>query len=319
MSSAYDALRKSVRDPAVNRWLLPMLEKADETLASGRHGDLPAWQAVLQQLPEARPFFDGSMAAPQLGQEADDPGALAGLLMGLHPWRKGPLNIGGVLVDTEWQSNLKWARIAPHLDLKGHRVLDIGCGNGYYGWRMLAHGAECVIGIDPTLVFVMQWLACRHFCPQPKNFVLPMRLEDLPEDAGGFDTVFSMGVLSHRRDPVEHLRRLARLLKPGGQVLVETLVLEGDGDRVLVPEERYARMRNVWSVPSVAKLKSWLAESGLENIQALDVSATSVEEQRSTDWMRFESLIDSLDPEDHTRTVEGHPAPVRAALLASVR
>lgn len=319
MSSAYDALRKSVRDPAVNRWLLPLLKKADETLASGRHGDLPAWQAVLQQLPEARPFFDGSKAAPQLGLAADDPGTLAGLLMGLHPWRKGPLNIGGVLVDTEWRSDLKWQRIAPHLDLQNHRVLDIGCGNGYYGWRMLAQGAECVIGIDPTLVFVMQWLACRHFCPQQSNFVLPLRVEDLPTGAGRFDTVLSMGVLSHRRDPEGHLRRLTELTRPGGQVLLETLVLDGNGDAVLVPEERYARMRNVWAVPTVAKLGQWMTTAGLQHIRVLDVTATSMQEQRSTAWMRFESLAESLDPEDHTKTTEGYPAPVRAALLATAR
>lgn len=317
MNSAYNALWAETRDPAVKNGLIPLLEKADAILEAGNHGDLPAWQAVLRSLPAARQYFDGSHAAPRLGAAVDDPDALAALLMGLHPWRKGPLNIGGVLVDTEWRSNLKWERIAPHLELKGHRVLDIGCGNGYYGWRMLAQGAECVIGIDPTLVFVMQWLACRHFCPDQKNFVLPLRLEDLPADAGGFDTVFSMGVLSHRREPVEHLKRILKLLKPGGQALVETLVLEGEDERVLVPETRYARMRNVWAVPSVAKLEGWLAEAGLENIQVLDVAVTSVQEQRSTGWMRFESLADSLDPQDPTKTVEAYPAPVRAALLAT--
>ena len=39
-------------------------------------------------------------------------------------------------------------------------------------------------------------------------------------------------------------------------------------------------------------------------------------EQRRTDWMRFESLRDFLDAEDPSRTVEGHPAPVRAVMLA---
>lgn len=301
----------------MDSWLAPLIDQAVAIIESGNHGDLPAWRAVLRQLPEAHPFFDGAPAAPRLGNAVEDPAALTQLLMGLHPWRKGPLNIGGVLVDTEWQSNLKWDRISPHLELKGHRVLDIGCGNGYYGWRMLATGANCVIGIDPTLVFVMQWLACRHFCPHQNNFVLPLRLEDLPGSAGGFDTVFSMGVLYHRRDPVAHLRRLKRLLKPGGQVLLETLVLEEDGDRALVPVERYARMRNVWAVPTVSRLQNWMAGARLQNIRVLDVTATSVEEQRSTDWMRFESLGESLDPEDHTKTVEGYPAPARAALLAT--
>ena len=47
-----------------------------------------------------------------------------------------------------------------------------------------------------------------------------------------------------------------------------------------------------------------------------DVSITTVEEQRGTDWMRFQSLSDYLDPADHSRTVEGLPAPMRAVIVA---
>ena len=47
-----------------------------------------------------------------------------------------------------------------------------------------------------------------------------------------------------------------------------------------------------------------------------DVLRGAVEEQRATDWMRFQSLPDFLDPADHSRTVEGLPAPTRAVLLA---
>jgi tRNA (mo5U34)-methyltransferase len=48
----------------------------------------------------------------------------------------------------------------------------------------------------------------------------------------------------------------------------------------------------------------------------VDISTTSIEEQRSTDWMTFESLEDFLDPNDHSKTIEGHPAPTRAVFLA---
>ena len=41
-----------------------------------------------------------------------------------------------------------------------------------------------------------------------------------------------------------------------------------------------------------------------------------VDEQRSTEWMRFDSLASALDPNDSGRTVEGWPAPERALLLA---
>jgi tRNA (mo5U34)-methyltransferase len=205
VSSPYAALRQiAAAEPALH-WLQPLLDESERTIHSGRHGDLPAWRAALAALPPVEPGFeDGD--APALGGPAADPEALAGLLMKLHPWRKGPLRLAGVPLDTEWRSDWKWRRIAPHVDLAGHRVLDVGCGNGYYGWRMLGAGADCVVGLDPTLVFVMQWLACRQLSGPLPNFVLPLRLEQLPAGAGGFDSVFSMGVLYHRRDPVRHFR-----------------------------------------------------------------------------------------------------------------
>lgn len=311
MSDPYLGLEESAP-----KWLLPLLEQSRQIITSGNHGDLPKWQEALQSLPEAPAYFGGNKAAPVHGRETANPAVLQEKLQVLHPWRKGPLEIAGIKIDTEWRSDWKWDRIAPYLDLQGHSILDIGCGNGYYGWRMLGLGAECVIGIDPTLIYVMQWLACRHFSGEQANYVLPLGIEDLPTEAGGFDTVFSMGVLYHRRDPVVHLQRMAALLKPGGQLLLETLVIEGEEQEVLVPESRYARMRNVWAIPGVDQLSQWLRDAGYESIETLDVSKTSTEEQRSTEWMRFESLAESLDPENSKLTIEGYPAPIRAALLA---
>ncbi|WP_134627136.1 DUF1698 domain-containing protein, partial [Pseudomonas aeruginosa] len=96
----------------------------------------------------------------------------------------------------------------------------------------------------------------------------------------------------------------------------ETLVVEGDASTVLVPEDRYAQMRNVWFLPSVAALELWLRRAGFADARCVDVSLTSVEEQRSTEWMRFQSLPEFLDPQDRSRTVEGLPAPMRATLVA---
>jgi len=185
-----------------------------------------------------------------------------------------------IKIDTEWRSDWKWDRIAPHLNLDGQQVLDIGCGNGYFGLRMLGAGARLVVGIDPTMVFVMQWLAMQKLAPGLNNFVLPMGIEHL-----------SMGVLYHRRDPLEHLRQLRSLVRTGGHIVLETLVLDGAGKEVLEPQGRYARMRNVHAVPTVAVLLEWLKQAGMANAEVLDVSKT---------------------------TVEGHPAPVRAALLVKV-
>jgi len=282
------------------------------------HGDLPGWLDSIENLPDVDTCIELDRGAPVLGGKVDDQARLRDKLMSLHPWRKGPLELGGVRIDTEWRSDWKWNRLKAQLDLKGQQILDIGCGNGYFGLRMLGVGAKLVVGIDPTMVFVMQWLAMEKISPGLNNFVLPLGIEDLPTETRGFDSVFSMGVLYHRRKPVEHLVQLKKLCRPGGQVLLETLILEGQGKDTLVPENRYARMRNVHAIPTLGVLMDWLDEAGLPGARVLDVSRTTTEEQRSTQWMTFESLAECLDKQEPRLTIEGYPAPVRAALLVKV-
>ena len=259
------------------------------------HGDLAHWLKTIDELPEGDGYRQLDRYAPRLGSPVAEPALLREQLLGLHPWRKGPLELGGVKIDTEWRSDWKWQRLESKLELDGKEILDIGCGNGYFGLRMLAAGARLVVGIDPTIVFVMQWLAMQKLGPGLNNFVLPMGIEDLPADIEGFDRVFSMGVLYHRREPVEHLEKLKQLTRPGGRIVLETLVLEDEGKKVLTPSGRYARMRNVHAVPSLTVLDDWFKQAGLTNTQIIDVSKTTTGEQRSTDWMTFESLRECLD------------------------
>lgn len=300
-----------------NAWVEELTRLAEERLQNHSHGDLPRWKDALRRLPPVQTRAELDRSAPRLGKPLPDPAALHEVLQELHPWRKGPLELGGQRIDTEWRSDWKWNRVAPHIDLKGHRVLDIGCGNGYFGLRMLGAGAELVIGIDPTLLFVMQHLACRHFSGDLPNYVLPLGIEELPGPPAGLDTVFSMGVLYHRRDPVHHLKRIRSLLKDGSTLVLETLVLpKSSRGGLLIPEGRYARMRNVWAIPGTKPLLGWVSEAGFKNAEVVDVTPTTTSEQRPTEWMRFESLEQALDPRGPTLTVEGHPAPVRAILIA---
>ena len=202
--------------------------------------------------------------------------------------------------------------------LKGRRVLDVGCGSGYHCWRMAAAGVELVIGIDPTPLFVMQYWAIQKYLQNPSVWVVPMRMEALPPKLQTFDTVFSMGILYHRRSPFDHLQELRDALVSGGQLVLETLVIEGKEGEVLVPEGRYSKMGNVWFIPSVPTLCSWLAKMKFRDIDVIDISTTTVEEQRATEWMTFQSLTDFLDPNDATKTAEGYPAPRRAVVVATV-
>jgi tRNA (mo5U34)-methyltransferase len=101
--------------------------------------------------------------------------------------------------------------------------------------------------------------------------------------------------------------------------VLETLVIEGDEGVTLLPRGRYAKMRNVWFLPTPATLGAWLERCGYRNIRLVDVAPTGIEEQRSTPWMQFESLPEFLAPGDPTRTIEGLPAPRRAIFVANSR
>jgi tRNA (mo5U34)-methyltransferase len=256
------------------------------------------------------------------GEALPDP-AVVQALQALSPWRKGPFDVLGVHLDTEWRCDMKWTRLQRAVNLSGKRVLDVGCGNGYYLLRALGAGAQAAIGIDPTWLYVAQFAALKALAlgkGQQSNpfpaWVLPLGIEHVPFAHIDADVVFSMGVIYHRKSPIEHLEQLKAMLAPGGALLLESLVVPGDERTVLVPASRYAQMRNVWMIPSVDALVSWLSRIGFTNVEVVDVSTTTTEEQRPTPFMDSLSLEHFLHPDDPELTVEGYPRPRRAMLLA---
>ncbi len=306
-------------------WGARLEQHIRQQLLALNHGDINRWISLLNALPETGPVnldTRGRTVTFRSAQALDEAARarLLSALQGLKPWRKGPYELFGTLVDTEWRSDKKWERIAPHLDMAGKSVLDVGCANGSSGWRMLGAGARTVVGIDPSWLFVIQFVLLNHFARQSGHpgtiCMLPKRMEELPADLEYFDQVFSMGVLYHRRSPFDHLFELKGALKPGGQLLLETLVVPESHGEVLVPRDRYARMRNVWFIPSTRILCVWLERAGFEAVQIVDESLTTADEQRKTDWLISESLEHCLDPENLNLTVEGYPAPRRAVVIA---
>lgn len=289
-----------------------------------QHGDAHKWERLLSQLPSHQARHVNLEDRVQIGTaDALTSGEIAriqGLLQQLMPWRKGPFDLFGIQIDTEWRSDWKWERIAPHLTpLHGRTVLDIGCGSGYHLWRMLGAGAELAVGIDPSHLFVAQFRAIRSFVPDTmaQNIeLLPLGIEHMPK-LHAFDTVFSMGVLYHRRSPIDFLQHCIDQLRPGGELVIETLVIDGDAQQVLVPGHRYAQMPNVWFIPSSAALLHWLDRLGMQDIRLVDETVTTIEEQRRTAWMESQSLADFLDPNDARLTREGYPAPKRAVVIAT--
>lgn len=318
----YSVLYQELESLGAGNWAQLLAEQLADAFDERGHGDLRKWREAVDELPNLKPSRVNLLDSVSIGRSTDVSGQEQLLIQGiqkLHPWRKGPYQLYGVDVDTEWRSDWKWDRLKSHIaPLRNRTVLDIGCGNGYHCWRMLGAGARLVIGIDPTLLSVMQFQAVRKlYAADAAVYLLPLGVEQLPTEMKLFDTVFSMGVLYHRRSPIDHLLELKGCLRPGGELVLETLVVEGGMDTLLFPESRYAQMRNVWFLPSCELLMRWMRRCGFKNIKLCDVAKTTVDEQRSTQWMRFNSLKDFLDPNNAELTCEGLPAPVRAIVVAN--
>ncbi len=312
---------KSLFDTPLSHWLQTLPAQLDHWQRNSKHGEFDKWCRLLAKLPSTTPSnieLDEKVAVGSLADvDVYTQKKISGLLQQFMPWRKGPFYVHDIHVDTEWRSDWKWDRVYPHITpLKNRTVLDVGCGSGYHMWRMLGQGASRVIGIDPTQLFFIQFQAIKHFIPRDDIHFLPLGIEEM-QPLNAFDTVFSMGVLYHRKDPIQFLNQLKHQLRKGGELVLETLVVDGDEQTVLMAGERYAQMRNVWFLPSTKALAVWLERVGFENIGVVDVNHTTLDEQRSTPWMDSQSLKDFLDPEDITRTIEGYPAPQRAVLIAN--
>jgi tRNA (mo5U34)-methyltransferase len=306
-------------------WATILPEQIQQKLIPEAHGNFTQWNTAVEQLPQAKsPSIHLDNTDFHIGNKNElSPAEFEQMdvsLKSLFPWRKGPYHLFGLHLDTEWRSDWKWERIKPHISpLNNRLVLDVGCGNGYHCWRMLGAGARMVVGVDPVQLHVLQFQAIHRLYAQPAPiYVLPLTLEEIPEKTAIFDTVFSMGVLYHRRSPIDHLIDLRHRLRSGGQLVLETLIIEGRQGEVLVPEGRYARMPNVWFLPSCDTLVNWMMRCGFKNIRVINVNQTSLNEQRATPWMTFNSLKDFLDPNDINLTIEGLPAPKRAIFIASI-
>ncbi len=319
----YQPLYNNLLDAKADAWAKVLPQQLATAFDLTRHGNLEQWQTVIECLPKlatTHRLLDADAVQIVLSDDLPETARmqLEHQLKALHPWRKGPYNLFGINIDTEWRSDWKWNRLKNHISPLNHRmVLDVGCGNGYHCWRMLGAGAKMVIGIDPLLLNVMQFQLVRKLHGEAPLYVLPLGIEELPYGLNAFDTVFSMGVLYHRRSPIDHLLELRDCLQPGGELVLETLVIDGRLGEALLPEGRYARMRNVWFLPSCETLISWLKRCGFKNIRLVDVTTTSAEEQRSTEWMQFNSLKDFLSAENPQLTCEGLPAPKRAIIIAN--
>ena len=318
-TTVFQKILQDAGQPRLN----PLLSFVSESFLDGiKKGDWARWRQHLARLPRHTPSKVQIEDAIRIGQSSDltaaEQSALREQLKEFIPWRKGPFHLFGIEIDTEWRCDMKWSRLK-HLiaPLEGRTVLDVGSGNGYFSLRMVSAGAELVVGLEPHMAYFAQFCAIAHFLPDYRAVLLPIPLEEMPRPLPHFDTVFSMGVIYHRSSPIDHLLQLKDCLSDGGELVLETIVVDGPAGYTLMPRDRYARMSNVWFIPSVPSVSQWLERCGFINVRVVDESTTGPTEQRPTEWMPFKSLDSALMADDPSQTVEGHPSPKRAIVLAN--
>lgn len=239
------------------------------------------------------------------------------MALNLRSWRKGPFKIDDIFIDSEWRSFVKFNILKPHMNLEGKIVGDIGCNNGYYLFKMLPFKPKKLIGFDPSINTFMQFKFINRFVRSSIDYEL-LGVEHLPYYEHKFDTLFCLGVLYHRSDPVKMLKELKSSLNKGGEVFLDTMYIDMRGEFALSPKKTYSKIPNIYFVPTIDALTGWCERAKFKDIEILATKDTDFSEQRKTDWILGQSLENFLDENDPNLTIEGYPAPKRVYLKLGI-
>ena len=160
--------------------------------------------------------------------------------------------------------------------------LDVGCAQGYWTVELEQRGADSVIGIEPVEALIAQARDLPH--PSAVSYGVA-EAEALPFADDSFDGVLMNEVLEHVRDEAATLREVARVLRPGGHLVLfgpnRWFPFEGHGARLnertsllskpvpLMPwlpsrvTRRFATARNYWP----HQLSRLVSEAGLDVVE----------------------------------------------------
>lgn len=113
---------------------------------------------------------------------------------------------------------------------RGKRVLDAGCGTGRHAYYAAQYGASEVVGLDLSEAVETARRVLSEFenaeVVQGDLLRPPLRIA---AEGGGFDLVYSIGVLHHLPDPYDGFRSLLRFVRPGGTIAVWVYGYENNG------------------------------------------------------------------------------------------
>jgi SAM-dependent methyltransferase len=153
-------------------------------------------------------------------------------------------------VDELWSL---FAGLASPDDVRGRRVLDLGCGYGGKTMHYAAIGAAEVTGVEPDEAVVEQCRAIANARGSRATFVAASA-ERLPFAARSFDTVICWDVLEHVVDPGRALEEAKRVTAPGGIGLFILPTYRGARAGHLDPVTRVPLLHRVFSPDVVARV-----------------------------------------------------------------
>lgn len=253
-------------------------------------------------------------------EELTDPQAQLELKKSLEtfiPWKKGPFNIFGNHIDSEWRSDLKWERFLPKLEsLQNNIIADIGCHNGYFMYRMAAHNPKLVLGFEPVIKHYFNFKLLQNIAQVPKLQFEMLGVEHIDLFPGFFDKVFCLGILYHHREPLTLLKKIYSSMKKKAWLYIDCQGIPGELPYALFPKSRYAKCRGIWFLPTESCLINWLQRTGFQKIECFYNQKLSPKEQRSSSWAPIDSLDSFLDINNPNLTIEGYPAPQRIYIKA---
>ena len=169
------------------------------------------------------------MAEPcnAVSQPAAD-GAIRAEVDGHPTWRHRIDVGGGVFTPGGEDVATELARLALPDRLDGKRVLDVGCSDGFYSFTAEDRGATEVVGIDDLSSLMVEGRNGFAIAKALRGSAAEFRdrsIYDLdPAIDGTFDAVWFLNVLYHLEHPMVGFRNLARVIKPGGLLVMKTYV-----------------------------------------------------------------------------------------------
>jgi len=246
----------------------------------------PLFQAFVKDAPETAAFVDEFL--PQLGIFLQGPFPLPGGRTSRSAWdcrgKSGAYR--GCGIDAE--------------RVRGRRTLDIGCNAGYDPFYMNALGAAESVGLEPH-PFYLHAMFLNAVYDRPGVSFFNAGWEDLDRTyLGDFDWVSCLGLIYHIREPIQLIDKVASVMNPGAQLLMETHVLSETSRQAYFIADAFWGDVTYWWIFGDECLMGMLRSGGFKDVK-----------------MMFKADCDSRNPADPKVTVEGHPAGARAWFTAT--